>query len=238
MGGGSLPRKAVKAFRSAGATEEMIASARLIFASLPREAPGRPRMYKNCKEADHAYYERHRDRIIKLEANRRKNRKKPLSLEEVRAIHPATGIVVPRVTTKDWLLDAAGSNADRAADIGPIEALLAQGCDLEADVLPTVAQMVPELPRPLKNWGAKWLVQAILEARDQRIHQEDVAALEREEAKAIHARIEPRVYQICRMHSQTVQLHPKPNQLRHRRPPDACRPWTGTNLSRGTARAS
>jgi hypothetical protein len=41
MGGASLPRKVVKAFRSAGATEEMIASARLIFGSLPCEPPGR-----------------------------------------------------------------------------------------------------------------------------------------------------------------------------------------------------
>jgi hypothetical protein len=75
MRGATLPRRAVKAFRSAGATEEMIASARLIYGSLPNEPPGRPRMYKTPKEADHAYYERHRDRIIKLEANRRKNRK-------------------------------------------------------------------------------------------------------------------------------------------------------------------
>jgi hypothetical protein len=58
---------AVKAFRSAGATEEMIAKARLIYGSLPSEPRGRPRMYKTPKEADHAYYERHRDRIIKLE---------------------------------------------------------------------------------------------------------------------------------------------------------------------------
>jgi hypothetical protein len=62
MGGASLPRRAVTAFRSAGATEEMIARARLIFGSLPREAAGRPRMYKNRKEADHAFYVRKRDR--------------------------------------------------------------------------------------------------------------------------------------------------------------------------------
>ena len=51
----------------------------------------------------------------------------------------------------------------------PIRALLAQGCDLEADVLPTVARTVPELRRPLKNWGAQWLVREILEARDRRL---------------------------------------------------------------------
>ena len=63
MGGATLPRRAVKAFRSAGATEEMIASARLIYGSLPNEPPGRPRIYKNGKEADHAFYMRHRDRF-------------------------------------------------------------------------------------------------------------------------------------------------------------------------------
>jgi hypothetical protein len=78
MGGASLPRKVVTAFRSAGATEEMIASARLIFGSLPSEPPGRPRMYKNSKEADHAFYIRNRDR-----------------LREKRAISPNNGATHP-----------------------------------------------------------------------------------------------------------------------------------------------
>ena len=30
---------------------------------MPREPPGRPRIYKNAKEADHAFYMRHRDRL-------------------------------------------------------------------------------------------------------------------------------------------------------------------------------
>jgi len=37
------------------------------------------------------------------------------------------------------------------------------------NVLPIVAREVPELPRPLKNWGAPWLVRDILAARDQRL---------------------------------------------------------------------
>ena len=31
--------------------------------------------------------------------------------------------------------------------------LIAQGCDLELEVLPIVAREIPDLPRPLKNWG-------------------------------------------------------------------------------------
>jgi hypothetical protein len=48
------------------------------------------------------------------------------------------------------LLVAANGNADERASIEPIRAL-------EADVLPTVARTVPELPRPLKRWDAPWL---------------------------------------------------------------------------------
>jgi len=75
-------------------------------------------------------------------------------------------------------------NHDPAADIAPIRALLDQGCDLEADVLPTVARTVPELPRPLRNWGAQWLVREILAAREQRLNRfadsvKGVAALAR-----------------------------------------------------------
>jgi hypothetical protein len=67
------------------------------------------------------------------------------------------------------LIDASNGNIDALADISPIRALIEQGCDLDADILPTVAGTVPELPRPLKNWGAKWLAQDILTARDRRL---------------------------------------------------------------------
>jgi hypothetical protein len=43
------------------------------------------------------------------------------------------------------LLTAANGNADPAVSIEPI-------CDLDADVVPVVARLVPELPRPLKRW--------------------------------------------------------------------------------------
>jgi hypothetical protein len=117
-------------------------------------------MYKTPKEADRAYYLRHRDRIIKTEANRRKNRKKPPELEGKKFWQAP-------VSLQQRLEEACQANYD--ASVEPIEALLAQGCDLEADVLPTVARTVPELPRPLKNWGAQWLVQEILAARDRRL---------------------------------------------------------------------
>jgi hypothetical protein len=84
------------------------------------------------------------------------------------ALTALRGKVAPPIRAPFPLGDAQG-HVDPAADIAPIEALLAQGCDLEADILPTVAGTVPDLPRPLKNWGAKWLVQEILAARDRRL---------------------------------------------------------------------
>ena len=50
-----------------------------------------------------------------------------------------------------------------------MRAVIEQGCDLDLDILPIVAREVPELPRPLRNWGAQWLVREILAARDQRL---------------------------------------------------------------------
>jgi hypothetical protein len=60
------------------------------------------------------------------------------------------------VVLRACLEGAAQGHFDPDADIEPIRALLDQGCDLEADILPTVAREVPELPRPLRNWGAQW----------------------------------------------------------------------------------
>jgi hypothetical protein len=64
---------------------------------------------------------------------------------------------------------ADGNVVDLAVPCEPIEELLEQGCDLDLDVVPTIARMVPSLPRPLRSWDAPWLVKAILEARDRRL---------------------------------------------------------------------
>jgi hypothetical protein len=60
----------------------------------------------------------------------------------------------PRDETRDGrnlrvrLIDASNGNIDALADISPIRALLEQGRDLEADILPVIAREVPKLPRP------------------------------------------------------------------------------------------
>jgi hypothetical protein len=76
-----------------------------------------------------------------------------------------------RADLKGRLIEAARHNVDASADVGPILYLLDQGCDLEADVLSIVALELPELPRPLRNWGAPWLVREILANRDSRLGQ-------------------------------------------------------------------
>ena len=63
------------------------------------------------------------------------------------------------------LIDASHGNIDPLSAISPIRALVEQGCDLDLDMLPIVARERPDLPRPLKNWGAPWLVRDILAAR-------------------------------------------------------------------------
>jgi hypothetical protein len=60
------------------------------------------------------------------------------------------------------LHEAAQGQIESFADVTPILALIEQGCDLEADVLPTVARTVPDLPRPLRSWAAKCLIRPLL----------------------------------------------------------------------------
>jgi hypothetical protein len=69
------------------------------------------------------------------------------------------------------LLEAAAANAalETSSDLNPIVALIQEGCDLELDVLPTIAATVPQLPRPLRSWGAPWLRAEIRAARDRRL---------------------------------------------------------------------
>ena len=54
---------------------------------------------------------------------------------------------------KGLLVDAARWNVDREADVAPIRALLDQGCDLEADVVPTVARTNPRTAQPVGRLG-------------------------------------------------------------------------------------
>jgi hypothetical protein len=140
----------VEALRSAGATEETVAAVVKAGVELQNSPPrqrGRPRQY-----ADDAARQR---------AWRRRN--------DIRDETQGGGALDGARNLRVRLLDASQGNADPAADITPIRALLDQGCDLEADVVPIVAREVPELPRPLKNWGAPWLVREILAAREQRL---------------------------------------------------------------------
>jgi len=70
------------------------------------------------------------------------------AVRELRKQRGKTASEIPRTpSVKGLLFDAARWNVDRDADVAPILALIDQGCDLEADVLPTVARTVPEQVR-------------------------------------------------------------------------------------------
>jgi hypothetical protein len=63
---------------------------------------------------------------------------------------------------------ADGHVAQRCNDVAPIRDLIAKGCDLQLDVLPTIRARVPTLKRPLSTWRAAWLSKEILASRDAR----------------------------------------------------------------------
>jgi hypothetical protein len=144
----------VAALRSAGATEEIIAAAVKAGGefgdSPPRQGTGRKRQYTDTAARKRAW-----------RAGRRR--------DEMRDETLAPQASRDEKHLRDRLQHVAPGSFDPATDIAPIRALVDQGCDLEADILPIVARELPELPRPLKNWGAPWLVRDILAARDQRL---------------------------------------------------------------------
>jgi hypothetical protein len=90
----------------------------------PSGSVGRPRKYKNRSECDRAY--------------KRRRREWARIRQEIRG----------------RLHGAARGHVEPELNVEPIRCLLDRGCDLEADILPTVARTVPELTRPLKRWAA------------------------------------------------------------------------------------
>jgi hypothetical protein len=53
--------------------------------------------------------------------------------------------------------------------VGPILDLQAEGCDLDADILPAIRDRVPRLGEPLRTWGARFLRDAILARKASRL---------------------------------------------------------------------
>jgi len=66
----------------------------------------------------------------------------------------------------DRLIEAAGGNVVHGASgievAKPILDLQAMGCDLDADILPAIAESIPSLPNPLRTWGAGFLRDRVL----------------------------------------------------------------------------
>ena len=172
----TLQPAVIEALRSAGATEEMIASA--VKASGESRTPhpgGRPRKHANEAERAREYRKRkRRHETSSVTADDGRDRDEtgfvtPVTAPPCDETSSVTPDETDDVTLRRQLLHAGQGNVDLWADVEPIRALLDQGCDLEADILPIIAREVPELPRPLKKWGAPWLVRDILAAREQRL---------------------------------------------------------------------
>jgi hypothetical protein len=160
----TLRDKVVAAIQAAGATEEMVVGVVGVFGEFgesPRRRGGRPRKYADANARKLAW----KRAATKPGASDVTGDETPPRRDENRDETP----VPDDLAIRGRLFDASQGNFDVSSDTEPIRALLDQSCDLEADVVPVVAREVPELPRPLKNWGAPWLVRDILAARDQRL---------------------------------------------------------------------
>jgi hypothetical protein len=141
----TLPKSVIEALQATGATKEMISAARVAFGT--------------CQEGYRAKA-RERKRAWRARASHVTQGAIKLGLGDEIQARDETRVETPPDgrNLRARLIDASNGNIDALADISPILALIEQGCDLEADILPVIAREVPELPRPLKNWGAPWLV--------------------------------------------------------------------------------
>jgi len=165
----TLPQLVIEALRSAGATEEMIAAAIKAGGESRTPHPSPLRKYESGAARQKAYRDR-KKRYVTRDEKRDETPPRYVTRDVTRP--PDAGrnrFRLPTEALRGRLLEAAQGHIDPMADVEPISALLDQGCDLEADVLPVVARLLSELPRPLKKWGAPWLVRDILAAREQRL---------------------------------------------------------------------
>jgi hypothetical protein len=178
MGRIKLQPRVIEALLSAGATEKIIIADahQILDACITRI--GRPRKYKNRAERERAYRERKKARdetrvetsplppeaymtqnSIAMRAHYAARLRDETRVEtptadggcsicrdERRVARVETRPMVPSL--QGLLVDAARHNVDLSAGEEPIRHLIDIGCDLDADILPTVARTVPGLPRP------------------------------------------------------------------------------------------
>ena len=154
----TLPQLVIDALRSAGATEAIIAAA--IKASGECAIPhpsrgGRPRKYADRAARDRAYRAQKKPRVERRvetpprDEMRVETRTEWDEMRDEMRVETLTERPVDEEGGKGnrylWarLDQASRGHADPGADVAPIRALLDQGCDLEAAVVPTVARTVP-----------------------------------------------------------------------------------------------
>jgi hypothetical protein len=258
----TLPQLVIDALRSAGATEEMIAAAVKASGEFPTPQAarrGRPRKYADDAARKRDWKRGTTKRATKSVRGDEKGDEIPTHLggayppgdekgdenhEENKDKTSQTRMPrdqIPFQRAMDHLrgrLEEAGQgNFDADADVAPIRALLDQGCDLEADILPIIAREVPELPRPIKKWGAPWLVREILAARAFRLNPATCAETQTDtnackvEAPPPTQRVTPAIewdefvggYRAGLIKWNTARLGPKPGEPGCRAPAEVLR---------------
>jgi hypothetical protein len=142
----------VEALRSAGATEEMIASATKAAGEFAIAHPSPLRKYESGAARQKAYRDR-KKRYVTRDEKRDETPPRYVTRDVTRPPDARRNrFRLPTEALRGRLLEAAQGHIDPMADVEPISGLLDQGSDLEADVLPTVTRTMSDLPRPLKRW--------------------------------------------------------------------------------------
>ena len=137
----------LEALRSAGATEEMLAAA--IAADRGARAPHRAKDAERKRRARAAKGGAHPGRRPADAVARPADiAPRPSDTEPCSADAPADERMRAR------LLEAAQHHAEPLADVGPMRRLIDQGCDLKADILPTVARTYRRSRVPSSVGGA------------------------------------------------------------------------------------
>jgi DNA-binding transcriptional ArsR family regulator len=118
-------------------------------------------------------------------------------------------------------LKGAANLAHGCANVAPIRALMAEGCDLEADILPFFRERVAKLASPLRNLAAPWLAAEIRAAARDRKSREAPTSDGPQRAPAGHfvSADDPRWAALCaRYRKERGSGRPPPSAKNHSRP--------------------
>lgn len=115
-----------------------------------------------------------------MEVNHKPEARKEDSIESKSTTPRATAAWGAAEKYERLVAAARGWVDEQSSNIVQIKAILdleAMGCDFALDVLPVVAENVPLLSDRLRSWGARWLRDAVIQHREERLRKAGVTPL-------------------------------------------------------------